>query len=760
MNPLLKIINKIISWLKNKFKIISYPTHYPPSKQERTKHPETKNIEEQKKEKSEEITPNQLTISKSPEHSSSQISEEAEKEILKKGMTSEEHSLKLQPTKIHPSYENFDEKTNNIPQKERWVERKPRTIKFPMEKRKTKKEVERRPKIEAEHIKTPKIHDLAKSRRHLQPSPRPKEFSTEEKREKEKIQLQKRIAAPYFELDLDDIQVFLIIPSHRLPAASSDNFPSRLIYQLELNGETISLPASVKKVKDEIQVDQVSIRIDKRINIFRIIYPPELENREYEYSHSDDSLYVFIAVGSRGTMHYMYDNKGNQIPLPDRDVWIALKDDYTLLTEPNSIEERPLWNCYNLRLVGLKNLCEIKIKNIKTEVIKKFNINRSFSIEGDMLVKDDYVNQMPLFSGNTIKIISPFSADESKFNIWIQNRFAGFKIIPAIFSNGLVSIKLPEDLPCDAGEFQIDICKEGENKPIDTLFFRFVPRLDLKFSNELIFPDKNKGHKEEQINIFINKDEWKLNLDNKGKIEIDETSNAYQLKLPSDLDSIHFSLFKKTNPKTITHIAITIPRLKWRTSDITEWNDKHLDIIKDNLQFGRDFYLIVRSNDYFEKYNLIAYLKSDEGAIHHEINFERKGIDYYVLLNELYDTIKSNPRDLYLNVKVYHNGRHLGEFNAMRFYTKKETSKGMPSEPEKEDLSKEKNIKPKVIGGKRKPREGKGFSEGEIMAAGLNLKELKSKHISLDKRRKSVHQENVKILKSVKEGEKDGNRSS
>jgi len=750
MNPLLKIINKIISWLKNNLKIISHPSHYLPSKKERTKHPKIKKKEEQKKEKPEELTPNKLIILEPLEQPSSQTSEESEKESFEIEITSEEHTLEPQPSKIQVSSENFDKNINFIPQKEPNVERKPRKIKSPIEKREPKKELERRPKKEAEHTKTSKKQFLGKPKRHLQSSPKPQEFLPKEKREKEGIQLQKRIAKPSFELNLDDIRVFLIIPSHRLPGASSDNFPSRLIYQIEFNHETISLAASVKKVKNDIQVDETSFRIDQPIKIFRVVYPPELESRVYEYSHLDDALYVFRAVGRRNIMHYMYDNEGNQTPLPDSDVWIALKDCHTLLAEPNTIDNRPLWNCYNLSFIDLKNLSEIKIKNNNTDEIKKFNINRYFLIEGDKPIKDDFMNQMPLFSGNSIIIKSIFPSEETKFNLWIQNKFADCKIIPCSFSNGSFLIRPTEDLPCDGGEFQIDICKEGEDKPIDTLFFRFVPHLYLKFSNNLIFPDKNKGHKEEQIDIFINKDEWKLKLDTKSKIEIYETSKGYQLKLPPDIDSIYFSLFKTSNPETETNIRITIPRLKWRTSDMFQWKDKHLDIIKDNLQFGRDLYLVVRSNDYFEKYDLIAHLISDKGDSYHEINFDRKGIDYYVLLNQLYDTIKSNTSDLYLNVKVHHNGQYLGHFNTLHFYTKKEITKKIE----------EKNIKPIVIGGNMKLRKGKGFSIGEGMAAGLNLKELKNKHIPLDKRRKSIHQENVKILKSLKEGEKNGNRSS
>jgi len=46
-----------------------------------------------------------------------------------------------------------------------------------------------------------------------------------------------------------------------------------------------------------------------------------------------------------------------------------------------------------------------------------------------------------------------------------------------------------------------------------------------------------------------------------------------------------------------------------------------------------------------------------------------------------------------------------------------------------------------------KTREGRGFSRKELIQAGLNLKEALKIGLPIDKRRKTVHEENIKILK-------------
>lgn len=53
---------------------------------------------------------------------------------------------------------------------------------------------------------------------------------------------------------------------------------------------------------------------------------------------------------------------------------------------------------------------------------------------------------------------------------------------------------------------------------------------------------------------------------------------------------------------------------------------------------------------------------------------------------------------------------------------------------------------------KGKKRVGRGFSLFELKEAGINIKEAKKLGIYVDKRRKSLHEENVKKLKELERG--------
>jgi large subunit ribosomal protein L13e len=53
--------------------------------------------------------------------------------------------------------------------------------------------------------------------------------------------------------------------------------------------------------------------------------------------------------------------------------------------------------------------------------------------------------------------------------------------------------------------------------------------------------------------------------------------------------------------------------------------------------------------------------------------------------------------------------------------------------------------------GLRKLREGKGFSVGELRAAGLTLKEAEDLALRVDRRRRSVHSWNVELLQKLKQ---------
>jgi len=60
-------------------------------------------------------------------------------------------------------------------------------------------------------------------------------------------------------------------------------------------------------------------------------------------------------------------------------------------------------------------------------------------------------------------------------------------------------------------------------------------------------------------------------------------------------------------------------------------------------------------------------------------------------------------------------------------------------------------IRPVVLSpGSAKPKLGTGWSEGEIRSAGLTRKQLRKLHLRIDKFRRTVHQDNVEILKKIR----------
>ncbi|RLE56977.1 MAG: 50S ribosomal protein L13e [Candidatus Methanomethylicota archaeon] len=46
-------------------------------------------------------------------------------------------------------------------------------------------------------------------------------------------------------------------------------------------------------------------------------------------------------------------------------------------------------------------------------------------------------------------------------------------------------------------------------------------------------------------------------------------------------------------------------------------------------------------------------------------------------------------------------------------------------------------------------KEGRGFSKGEVMEAGISISEARRMKLRIDKRRRSKHQENIEILKKL-----------
>jgi len=566
-----------------------------------------------------------------------------------------------------------------------------------------------------------------------------------------------RVESPYVEINLDEAKVFFIIPKQQFETNTVNDIPQQLRYELQLNGEKhiISIKLS-EDVQSTINVEEERIELKEPLENFKVVFPDEIQGRTYNYKHNDETLYAFIAIGNdRGRIHYLFDEKGNINPLPNRNIWILLEEDFDLATEPDIIEERWIWDKYRPMCITLKNTSELVIKNRQTEEYKKIPCEPSFSLEDDELIEDDFKKQSPLFTGKCIKIKAP-TVNPSGWVIWIQNKQAGYKIITNDWTGDeLLKLKLPDDLPCACGEFQVDICEQEDRIPKDTLFFRYIPSFHMEFPRELIIPDLKTGHKQEIIKILLERDfkDWELKLDE--NVGLKHIENGYQVELLPEQDALRLSLMKEGKPETETSFKITIPRLKWRTSKNKKWYDKPLQIKRDELIAGTDFYLTICTNDFDTKYDLSAILETNSQRLQ-EAEFIQKGIVHNLLLNQFYDTIKKNNDKIALRMEIRKakNERLLNQVDVIHLpgITKGKSRGKPPKQPvsfkplRKKDI---KNVRPNVRGGRGRIRKGKGFSRQDVIKAGIDMNIIRRLHIPFDKRRKTAHSENIETLKSL-----------
>lgn len=563
----------------------------------------------------------------------------------------------------------------------------------------------------------------------------------------EQKEIPTRVESPNIEINLDEAKVSFIIPEQLFKTIIVDNIPQELDYKLELNGDEQTISAKVSSDKQNLAtVEEKRIDLERPLKNFKVVYPDELQGRVYNYQHSNEILYPFIAIGNnRGRMHYLYDNEGKINPLPNRDIWILLKEDFDLATEPDVIEDRWFWEKYRPMHINLKNTNELVIKKRQTgEEYKKIPCKTSFSVVDDKLLKDDFKEQSPLFVGKTVKIKAPME-NPSGWIVWIQNKQAGYKIITENWTGDEpLELKIPDDLPCECGEFQVDICKQEDRIPIETLFFRYIPSLQLKFPRELITPEPNIGHKKEIIKILLERDfqDWELKPNE--NVECMRIENGYQVELLPEQDALRFSLMKKGKPETETSLHVTIPRLKWKTSINKTWCDKSQQIKRDELIPGTDFYLTACTNDFDRKYDISAILETNGQKLQEE-KFIRKGIVHNLLLNKFYDTIKKNEDKITLRIEIRKakTDEMLGQANVIH----------LPEITKEKILDKPfKKAFPKARGGNGRMRKGRGFSRQEIIKAGIDMDDIRRLVIPFDKRRKSAHSENTETLKSLTGG--------
>jgi len=670
--------------------------------------------------------------------------------IIEKEIPEERKTVPSEPkskTKIEtPSKEKIAKNTENqiTEENKKEIIREPLFKKSPTEQRK-KHEITIGKKRRIYRSKEKEV-DLGKAKKttttkHVSPADEPKKS--------ENLSLLcRRMLPPYIDINFDEANVFLILPKQILPINTSVDIFSQneFEYRLKINSEEKRITTKVSKNEKTIEIEEKRIELKEPLHNFEVNFPKEISGKTYKYKHKDNIFYIFLPSGNSGKMYYLYDETGTVNPLPKRNVWILLHEDFELLIEPDIIEERWMWENYQPLNIHLKESNELIIRNRKTGTEKRISCEPTFTFDTNNAIFDDFGEISPIFTENSLKINAP-NKNSSGWAVWIQNKRAGSKLVKNDWTGDEpLVLNLPDDLPCKCGEFQIDIC-EQEGEPITTLFFRYIPSLRLQYTKELIFPNPEKGHDRENIEIILkNPEDFNLNTN----YRIVDVEKGFRIVVPPENDTVRFSISQKNMPETIVNLQITLQRLKWITSKQEFWVSKPIQIKREDLNSGEDFYLFVRTNS-LSKNNLSIVLESD-GEKFQEAKFVRKGVDYAFLLNQFYDTIKKNKKRLKLQILIEKDGHVVGGvpiafIHEVKFIHKK-------SEP----VVKKVNLVPLVKAGKG-IRKGKGFSRGELLKAGIEIGYVKRLNIPYDKRRKTIHQHNIEILKALLEVKWHGDRS-
>lgn len=576
--------------------------------------------------------------------------------------------------------------------------------------------------------------------------------ATEKRPEEERIS--SVIESPFVEIDLDDAKVWLVLPQQELKSEVSAQ--SLLSYAVDLNGELCNIPAAIITGRDgRLFLQEKRILLEKPLVKFQVVFPSELRERKYNYSQTSREVYAFIAIGNnRGRFYYLNDKDGNVNVLPGREMWILTHEDFELQTEPEVVEEKWIWQEYQPLRVNLGEINGLFVKNRKSGEQKRFFSESTFCVQGKKSIRDDFEKECPLFTGKMLKIVAPHE-NPPGWNVWILQKHVGARILCKDWTgNDCVTLRVPEDLPCEFGEFQIDICQRNSRVPDETLFFRLMPPIELAYPKTLIIPDPKTGHGSSVVNIKIDSDdEWKLDP-KEGKQLESSGGNSYQIEVPPENDAAKFSLAITGRPESSANLKITIPRLKWKTSNQKEWQNTLQRIDRKDLEPGKPLYFWVRTNDFENKYDILAVLETNGRKVQ-EGKFVRKGVEYCLELNEFFDTIKQNTRESKLRIEIRKAKESglLGSVEAVHFEAETKITEKIPPKPKEEEPGKMISPTEALVRrpGRVSKRKGKGFSKEEIIGAGMNFRDVRLFAIHYDKRRKSSHSRNINALKILRE---------
>jgi len=536
---------------------------------------------------------------------------------------------------------------------------KAQKVKKPYSKKPPTAQVQKREGLKAKsneiNDKKVSIIDLGRKyskRRKIKKHEKPKKVVST--KEPKKI-IKSQIRRPFIELNFMTIEINLIIPKQIIKLEKP---PKTIDYKIEINNEKDVVKANLKNIDGAFfLVEKQEIEIESPLIKYSVEFPMEFEEKKYFffYKHKDQDLYLFHGkYKNTAKMIELWDDSGNMNLIPKKMVWVLHSEQFTLKNDPRLIEDRWIWECDSLKLIDLKENSYILLNNNETKEIKKYPSETSFKLKGNQVKVDNLDNSYPLFIGKEINLISP-KINTDGWIIWIQSDHFGEKILNNNWTGAEnIIINFQNDINNQTGSFQVDICKIENRIPIETLFFRRIPYLNVKYPLKLLVPS-DEQYDIAHIFIDLNKESgnWNLKVSEENQPFCTQENHHFKISLPKTQDSIQFKLIKKDSLDSIS-FEITIPRLKWKFGAKDSWRSAKLYQKREDIKSGEDNLLIVNTNDIRKSYKIVLKLKSSTEMLQETI-LKRKSNIYSCLLNQFFTTILTNNQVLTMSLEISDN---------------------------------------------------------------------------------------------------------
>lgn len=597
----------------------------------------------------------------------------------------------------------------------------------------------------SERLEQPKARsiDLARqksSRVRISPVPRETMKKEEPKGKEEQKEERKSwpLKAPYVELDLETGYVFLVIPQQRI-MAPPDIKLSRVRYIIQVDDQQFEQFSEVTCTNNNLWVKEQRVELEAPFRDFSVTYPPEMFSRDYKYVHPHpQKVYIFIWTSDNRARMYYLDRERGIVPQRS-DVILLAPAEADIQPEPYRITKRWIWEEYWVFYLDLRHASKLLIGQPSPNLPLEILCRPEFALEGSALVADDFVASMPLFTEGPIRIVAPQPTPHG-WAVWIQSKKGEYCRITAKWT-GDAPLELPisEEPPWEAGEFQVDIYDVENNKPLSTLFLRYVPEIRLEeVPLHPLLPDDKLGHTNYQIRLYLPPN-WKIT----SNIPPYKQSKSFIFLYPSEQDVLRFCVMEKDKPHTQVTVQVTIPRVRWRfyqsqSPNKVPWRDKPLQFSRERIIPGEVTYLQLTTGMDRQCTRMQALLETS-GEIVQEREMKRLEEFYTLELNALYDTICDESEALHLKV--------LMEIANKDPWSAEQIVAYFPAMNPVATLDQQAYV---ITGGRRrKKRKGRGFSFSELEATGLGENSVRRAKIKVDKRRKTAHSWNIEKLRKL-----------